>query len=446
MNRERNQITIRPQQPLSWLVVMALLFAGAALAGNVYGRGSWFFGLLFAATAIGFAWDSIVFDGRRLRRRGPGALLRWAALGQRPSMSVDEVDVIATYAAGAERRDGKPIYQTVISGDGRRWVISSRRRGYHRFAKSLFGAVSPTKLDPRSGELRDHWQERGQLSASNFAAGLPAQTAPQAWRGLANGLALHGQFEAAARYFHLAHRHDPRNAHLLYEMGRFLRLRATTESRLAAGGEQPFKKKKARGKQDATAAYSPLHPARYPRRAEACLRLAGRLAGQDAALLERIGETFFEFHHYRLALRYFERALQADPGRVRAQIGLAEVALWGGQIARVVCFYRAAARLAAESGEAGLARLAEGKADYYERLRDDDKFLGWEMTRLNLLDHLKWARRGAMFIFLAAWLVHLSSYQWAEPLQALSREVSATSAIIWVSTVTATYFFSQRRD
>ena len=432
MNRERKQITIRPQQQFAWLGITALLLIGALTAGNVYGRGVWMFAALFAALLIGCICDALVFDGQRLKRRGPQALFGFLALGRKRELTPEEIETISTSVTSA-RRHGALVYHTTISGAGLRWVISSRQSNYARLIKALFSAVSPNVLDPRSRDLLDYWPEPEQLRTWQSAALSPASmTPPRMWRQLANNFALTGQFEIAARYFRLAYRQDSRNPQLLYELGRFLHLRVRFEAK-TVGSEQR------RSRKHLSTAFS-------SRRAEACLRLAGRLARADAVLLERIGETFFESHQDSLALRYFERALQANSHRLRASIGLAEVALRSGQAARTVYYYRTAAGVAEAQGNDSLAQLAERQADYYERLREDDRFLDAEMQRLNLLDQLKWARRGAMFAFLAAWLVHLTCYQLAPSVQQISREISATSAIIWLTTITASYFFSQRRN
>src|SRR5207253_7249090 len=83
MNRARKQITVRPQQPFSWLGLAAILLTGATVAGNIYGRGVWLFAAVLVMMVIGFACDALVFDGQRLRRRGPGALLGALAFGRR---------------------------------------------------------------------------------------------------------------------------------------------------------------------------------------------------------------------------------------------------------------------------------------------------------------------------------------------------------------------------
>ena len=434
MNRKRNQITIRPQQPFAWLGLAALLFGGALMASSVYGRGVWLFAAVFVATLIGCVGDALVFDGEQLTRRGLKSLCGSLCFGRANTLALADIETISTLVTNS-RRNGALVYRTTITGAGQRWIITSRRSSYPHFIQALFSAVSPNALDPRSRDLLNYWPESEQLNLWQSATLSPAlMTPPRMWRKLANHFALAGQFDAAARYFRLAYRQDSRNAQLLYEIGRFLRLRVMLEQVSPEEKNQRVKGRRRRIEM------SPV------RQSEACLRLAGRLASGDAALLERIGETFFEMHQDHLALRYFERALQVDAQRLRATIGLAEVALRSGQAARVVYYYRAAARVAETRGDLSLAGLAERQAAYYERLREDDRFLDAEMWRLDLLDQLKWARRGALVAFLASWLVHLTCVQFAPAVQALSREISATSAIIWLTTITASYFFSQRRN
>lgn len=433
MNSFPTQVSIRPQQPWFWLVATGLLLAGAVAAGNLYHRSVWLFAVVFAVLVIGFCRDAIVFDGRSLKRRGPGAWVFGLLLGQKQEITLDELETISSYIEERERRSGRLVYRTVISGAGLRWEIRSRRSKYPAFIKSLFRAVSPNKLDPRSCHLRDYWREGSlpQVMRSGRAASL-MNVQPAQWRSVASELALDGNFDAAARYFRLAYRRERNNAQLLYEMGRFLQLRAMLESSPAE-----IRRRTPRG----------MTPrASCARRADACLRLAARLGRRDAALLERIGESYFEVHKDTLAEHYFAHALRLEEGRLRARLGLAEVAFRHGRLASVIHFYRSAARVIEHETDLSLTRLAERRADYYERLQQDERFLDAEMSRLNLLDHLKWARRGAMLAFLISWFFHLAFYQLADSFQTLSREISATAAVIWLSTLAASYLFSQRRN
>ncbi len=444
MSRESAHITIRPRQPLYWLMLLGLLLTGMSVAADIYSRGVWVMAALLVVMLIGFVCDALVFDGQNLKRRGLWAAFCSQILGQRQQLSVAEIETISSYVLTTPLRRGQIVYHTLICGAGIRWEINSLRRSYYPFIKSLFRAVSSHKLDPRSCELLDYWQESRQLSLWHATTDSPGLLPPaRLWRPLANNFTFAGEFGAAARYFHLARQHSPESAPLLYEMGRALYLCARLE-RQWRGSDRAGELSR-RSFQPGSKAVKRSSAEECQRRATACLRLAGRLAGNDAALLERIGETFFEYHQHHLAQRYFEQALRVDPDRLRAQIGLAEVALRQGKIACVVHYYRLAARASEMAGERSLAKLTERKADYYERVRDDDGFLNSEMNRLNLLDNLKWARRGALILFLAAWFTHLICYQSASILPTLSRDLSATSALIWLFAMTASYFFSRPR-
>ncbi|MFN7947118.1 MAG: hypothetical protein U0Z53_17330 [Blastocatellia bacterium] len=431
MKRNPAQVSIRPRQSWFWLISAALLLVGLVAAGNLYQRGVWLFAAVFVASLIAFICDAVVFDGEKLRRRGPGAWLYAVLSGQQQAMTVDELETISSYVESRGRR-GALIYRTIISGGGVRWEIRSDQAGYHDFIKRIFRAASPNKLDPRSCHLLTYWQESDLPQLMRSGRWDSSKTVPPAlWHSLASQLALDGQFDLAARYFRLAQRREPRNAALLYEMGRFLQLRAMLES-----APPEIRKRTPRGLSLQESCV---------RRADACLRLAGRLARNDAALLERIGESYFEVHQDSLAERYFTRALRLEAGRLRASIGRAEVAFRSGRLANVIHFYRSAARMVEKETDLSLAGLAERRAGYYERLQHDDGFLNAEMSRLNLLDHLKWARRGAMFAFLIAWFCHLTFYR-VDALQTLSREISATAGIVWLTTLAASYLFSQRRN
>jgi len=432
MNHPPTKIAIRTRQPWFWLLIATLLLAGALVAGNLYSRGVWLIAAVFVAMVVGFAWDAIVFDGKTLRRRGPGAWLYGLLLGRRQEITLDELETVSCYVE-EKRRRGALVYRTLISGAGLRWEIRSHQAKYRTFIKSFFGAVSPNKLDPRSRHLLNYWQETNLPKLLKTGKGSSSiGVSPQSWRSLANQFALEGNFETAARYFRLAWRREPGNAALLYEMGRFLQLRAMLES-----APKDVRKRTPRGMSPQVSC---------ARRADACFRLAGRLAREDAALLERIGESYFEIHQDQLAERYFTRALRINSGRLRASIGLAEVAFRGGRLAHVIHFYRSTARVVEDETDLSLARLAERRADYYERLRRDEQFLDAEVSRLNLLHQLKWARRGAMVLFLSSWFFHLASYRVTDSFQTISREISATAAVIWLSTIAASYLFSQRKN
>lgn len=419
MSNTRKPTSIRPQQPIYWLALLGSLLLGVFTGGRIYGRGFWFFAVSFLVVGISFLSDRLVFDGETLTRRGLGAWFG-ALCGMRRELTISEVETITSYPI--KSRSGAARYRTMICGAGVKWTIDSCNPHYRDFIKSLLGAVSPHQLDPLSSELLAYWRV-GKQPAFQDATGTREKV--ERWRTVANHLSLDGNLEVASRYFRLGYEHAPTNAHLLYDMARFIRRNVILQT---SGHGQCVD--------------------RAVERAVKYLRLAGKIAEheKDAALLERIGETFFELRFQQHARQHFEMAVQVDSLRPRANLGLAVMALQNGQAAKAVHHYGAAARGAQEAGVASLANLAERKADYYHRLLGDDEFLSAEASRQNLLTQLKWGRRAALVLFVAAWLLQVGSYQFTSVVHNFSREISATAAVMWIVTTTATHLFSQRRS
>jgi tetratricopeptide (TPR) repeat protein len=421
MSKTPHTLTVRPQQPLHLLLPLGFLLLGVCAAGKVYGRASWLFAALFTAAAAAFLADRIVFDGHSLRRRGLAAWIG-SRFGLRHELAVGEIETITSYPVLT--RGHAVRYRTLVCGAGVKWTISSRSPHYYGLIKSLFAAVSPHQLDPLSAELLAYWGE--ERPRHSFFEAAQAGQKVRRWRRLANSLSLDGHSDVAARYFRLAYETDPNNARLIYEMARFVRRNLVLQKRRAQAQE---------GR-------------RAVERVEQYLVSAGRVAERagDAAVVERVGETFFELRNQEQARQHFETAVRIESHRPRANIGLALMALQGGQVARAVHHYAAAASGAAAAGAESLARLAGQKADYYARLIGDDQFLSAESWRVGVLTQLKWGRRAALALFLAAWLMQLGSYQFLSAVHHFSREISATAAVMWIITSTASYLFSQRRS
>jgi len=257
--------------------------------------------------------------------------------------------------------------------------------------------AGPQKLDPRSFEIYGYFETGNALNGSPILkSDIAAMPAP-ALRRIGNSLKLAGKLAQASSYFRVAYEKEPRNPQLLYEMSRFFRTSAQSED------------------------------TRLLQRSDACLRLASRLAGDEADLIERIGEAFFERLDFKRASDCFRRALSLDPARFRSNLGLAEIALRDGKLAHVAHFYHAAA----SSTDRALARMADREARYYGRLMDDDVFLEAELRRIRISNQVRWARRLAAMTFFGAWLVGgivgrfslmVENYGWA---------IMATSGLIW---------------
>ncbi len=404
-------VVIRPKQPLHWLALLGFLAIGVLTANQIYGAGAWVFAGAYLVLSLGFLCDKIVFDGAQLQRCGPGAWLL-AQLGKRRTLNLEEIEGISSYAGQAGGEGLK--FQTVILGAGVGWTIHSHEPTYQAFIKALFKAVNPQLLDPLSTELLLYWRE----AEPPFAPvnGL-ARTARhlERWRRKAIKLSLDGLHEAAASYFKIAHEQAPQDAQIAYDIGRFLRRRAIALGAMSERGEADLL------------------------RAETYFRMAGRLARaqQNARILERVGEAFYEFHHFEAAQKYFELAAKVDPVRPRANIGLAGIALQNAQGARAIYSYNQAVHGAVAVGAIGLSNLAARKSEYYERLLRDDAFLSAEASRGAILNQLKWARRVALMTFLGFWLLQLTSFEFLSSVRMLSREISATALILWVCTLAA---------
>lgn len=411
LQTQRTHIVIRPKQPLHWLAILGFVAIGLLTANQIYGAGAWVFAAAYLVLSIGFLCDKIVFDGAQLKRCGPGAWLL-AQLGKPRELSLDAVEAISSYAGKAGGEGLK--FQTVILGAGLGWSIKSSEPTYQDFIKALFKAVNPQLLDPLSTELLLYWREAEPPFTPTDSATRTARHLER-WRRKAIKLSLDGLHEAAASYFKIAHEQAPQDAQIAYDIGRFLRRRAIALGALSQRGEADLL------------------------RAETYFRMAGRLARaqQNARLLERVGEAFYEFHHLEAAQKYFEMAAKVDPVRPRANIGLAGIALQNAQGARAVYSYNQAVHGAVAAGAVGLSTLAARKSEYYERLMRDDAFLSAEAGWGAVLNQLKWARRAALITFLGCWMLQLTSFEFLSPLRMLSREISATALILWICTLAA---------
>jgi tetratricopeptide (TPR) repeat protein len=330
----------------------------------------------------------------------------------RRELKVPDIEAITTettrvsFATG----DARISYHTRISGGGVEIVVRSHRATYSQFIKALFRAVGEHKLDPRSFEIFQYFEKGTALKGSPILqSDIAAMPAPLL-RRIGNSLKLAGKLAQASSYFRVAYEKEPRNPQLLYEMSRFFHSSAQSED------------------------------ARLLQRSDACLRLASRLAGSEPDLLERIGETFFERLDFKRAGDCFRRALQLDPARFRANVGLAEIALRDGKLAHVTHFYNAAA----SSSDQALARMAGREARYYERLMGDDDFLEGELRRIKVSNQVRWARRLAAMTFFSAWLVSGIAGRFSLLVEQFGWAIMAMSGLIWCTAIFTMRVFRRR--
>jgi len=407
-----DRISIRPGYIPYTLSAAILVTAGSALLKDGLTLPALVCLSLLLPVVLAAMFDRIEFDGSVIRHRGPLAFVLSTLFQIRRELSITDIETITTemttlsLAAG----DSRPSYHTRISGAGVEIVVRSYRSSYVPFIRGLFRAAGPDKLDPRSFDLFEYFETGATLKGSPVLKNEIAAMPVAILRRLANSLRLAGRLAQASSYFRIAYEKEPRDPRLLYEMSRFFRSSAQAED------------------------------TRLLQRSDACLRLASRLAGQQADLLERIGEAFFERLDYKRAADCFRRALALDPARFRANVGLAEIALRDGKLAHVAHFYNAAAA----SSDVALSRLAGREARYYGRLMSDDEFLESELSRIRAANQIRWARRGAALTFFGAWFVAGLAGRFYSFVEEFGWAVMATSGLLWCVAAFILRYFRRR--
>jgi tetratricopeptide (TPR) repeat protein len=394
--------------------------------------------------------DRVRVEGRTLSRTGLVAFLHRIFKGRVLMLDIDDIERVETYAVRTLRRGGsvRYRYRSEVTGRGLSFAFASGA-GYRQMVRCLFALVADEKLDARSRELRDYLEDPGRLretvkllriaSTSVLEGALSdfrlrekvrdrarsnetdERSSTERERGFmlrraGNQLRAAGRLREAAESFRRALLVTPRDGWLLYEFARLLRSQASAHS-----------------------------DARLLSRSRAGLRLAARRAQEDAPLLARIGESFFEFGDMARSSRLFQRALDLQPRSFRAETGLAEIALRNGKLAHVIHHYQAATRIAPDSAT---ARFARREADYYALLNDDDEYLSSELKRINWLQTLQNVRRLSARIMLASIvLAVIGAYVggFGEEISAVGWSVAASSLAAWVGVHFLTKFFSERR-
>ncbi|HKP88076.1 MAG TPA: hypothetical protein VJZ26_18370 [Blastocatellia bacterium] len=407
-----NTVSIRPGYIPYTLSVAVLMTAGSALVKTEFLAAALFCWAMLVPVIAAAALDRIEFDGQTIRHRGPLAFLLSQIFGMRRKLQTSEIETITTETTSLSLATGdtRMSYRTRVSGAGVEMVVRSHRATYLPFIKMLFRAAGPNKLDPRSFEIFEYLESGATIKGSPVLKDEIAAMPVSRLRRAGNALKLAGRFAQASSYFRVAYEKEPRNAELLYEMSRFFRSSAHSED------------------------------GKLLQRSDACLRLAARLAGGHANLLERIGEAFFERLDYKRASECFRRALALDPARFRANIGLAEIALRDGKLAHVAHFYNAAAA----SDDRALARMAAREARYYERLMGDDSFLESELRRIRISNQIRWARRLAALTFFMSWTVAGLFGRFYSFLEEFGWALMATSGLLWCAASFTERYFRRR--
>jgi tetratricopeptide (TPR) repeat protein len=436
--------------PGGYLAVSCLLtFAAALFVRAQYD--------LAAFIAIALAWivtpllaftDRISFDGHVLSRRGFVPLLTRFIKGHELRLGIEEIERVETSAVRTVRRNGRVRYRyrSEVSGRGSTFTFASGGNAYRQMVRTLFPLLGYDKVDARSSELRDYLTDSQTLrlnlellriappevlasATSELEHGAKKEILHRRVEGMtpttidvergrllrlaANELRAAGRLRESAEAFRRALLVIPRDGWLVYEFARFLRSQAGM-----------------------------AHDARLLQRSRACLRLAARRAGDDAPLLSRIGESFYESGELTQATRAFGRALELNSRAFRAEIGLAEVALRSGKLAHVIHHYDAAARIAPDEA---LARHARREAEYYARLNNDDDYLSAELRRIGWLQNLQSARRLAARMTLASLLLALMGPSFDEAIEGIGWSLASSSLVAWLGVALISRYLTPRR-
>lgn len=391
------------------------------------------------------ATDRLYFDGQTLFRSGLLPMLARLVRGRRPQLAIGDVERVEVATVRTLRRGGtvRYRYSVEVSGKEQTFVFASGGRKFRRMAQALLPRIADEKLDARACELRDYLSDskelREQLRRLGIATaavleGADDQTrnriekrvavaAPssmddenervQLLRQAANRLRIAGRLRESAEAFRRALHFSPRNAWLLYEYARLLR------SQASASGD-----------------------ARLLARGCAALKLALLRSREDARLMERVGESFFEFGQTARAAKALRRALDIDQNSFRASTALAEIALSEGKLAHVIHHYRDAARMASDQASAGMARR---EADYYSRLNDDDDYLSAELRRMNWLEGAGRIQQFSARVSFAALFVALTGSFVDQIVAGVGWAVASSSVMGWSAAVVLKKVLGRRR-
>ncbi len=393
--------------------------------------------------------DRISFDGQVLSRKGLVSFFLKIIRGRSLELDIKEIERVETGAVRTLRRGGsvRYRYRSEVAGKGISLVFASGGEAYRQMVRTLFTLLPDDKMDARSTELRDYLTDQKSLRRTLGSLRIaPSEVLEEATADLqhgakrsvrhqraseagpltnadlergrhlrraANELRAAGRLREAAEGFRRALLVAPRDGWLIYEFARFLRSQA-----------------------------SAVGDAHLLARARAGLRLAAQRAGDEATLLARIGESFFDYGDLQYASRSFRRALDLNPRAFRAEVGLAEVALRSGKLAHVIHHYSAAARIAPDGA---LARFARREADYYALLNDDDDYLAAELRRIGWLQNAHRARRLAARITLASILLALVGGSVDEAISSVGWSLASSSLFVWIGLAIANRFLMQRR-
>lgn len=392
------------------------------------------------------AWkDRIVFDGKHIFRTGFLPNL-WSTFNGKPRrLKISQIEQIETQALRALKRGGNVFYRyrTSINGKGVRFAFASGGEDYRQMVSRLFNLVSDDVLDNRSIELRDYLKERKETLMKAEFARIPSMevledsinefTTPERGlrsrriddfvgddevekadylRQLANELRMCGNLLQALETFRRALLLNPKDAWLLFEYARCLHSYAGLER-------------------------SP----KLLRKANGVLRLAEYRAKDDAELLARIGETYFQYGNWKRAGKTFYKTISIAENNFRSLRGLAEIALREGKIAHVIHQFSS---LSYFTKNKALKRWANGENEYFSRLNSDEIYMEAELTRINWLESIERKKGSVLRLSLVTLVIVFFGVLFNETVALVGWTAAFISMTLWIGLVLSQGLLSER--
>lgn len=394
-------------------------------------------------TPILVATDRLYFNGETLTRSGLVPLLSRVFGGRRAELLIRDIESIDVGTVRTLRRGGSVRYRysVEVAGRGQVFGFASGGKKFRQMVHALLPLVADQKLDARASELRDYLcdakelnQQVAQLEIATDAvlgamddrarARLEKRTAAlmstakdeeraKSLAHAANRLRVAGRLRESGEAFRRALHLAPRDPWLLYQYGRLLRSQAS--------------------------AFGNAH---LLSRACAALKLSSLRGADEARLLERVGESFFEFGQRGRATKTLRRALDLDRNSFRASTALAEIGLSEGKLAHVIHHYRDAASVAPDPAS---ARMARREADYYARLNDDDDYLSAELRRMNWHEGAGRIQQFSARVSFAALFVALAGSFLDQIVAGVGWAVATSSIIGWSGCLLLRKILARRR-
>lgn len=385
--------------------------------------------------------DRVVFDGKKLTRTGP--IIRfWAWLTMsRKRLKITDIEQVETRAIRVLRRGGNIRYRYVTSfrGKGLDVSIASGGEGFRKIVRSILVLLPETALDTRSIELRDHLVDPkealmraefsripaadvletqlkgkyrpGSMAGSRFSDA--AETEADDLRSLANQLRLGGYLLQALEAFRRALVLKPKDAKLLFEFARCLYSLARVQ-----------------------------RDAQMERRALAASRLSELRGREDAELLTRLGEWYFQIGECKRAAYAFRTVLDKMGSNFRTAVGLAEIALREGKVAHVIHHFSAAASSAETRS---LRRWSANEASYFSNLNSDEEYMELEVNRINMLGTIETSRRTALRVAIAGFPLIVAGLTFEDTLVTnVGWAISSIALAIWIGLIVALKMLDRR--